>query len=268
MNILDLSKRLAKLGWIAGATFNVAAVKAAVRDYQSWWGLKPDGVAGSVTERHLNAFRFCGLPDRMDMQAQLCKWPHKKITWNITGQLPSLSAADQKAAYHLAWSYWAEVCDIQPEYSSDPRTANVLMGAGRIDQQGGTLAWSELPCGNVSSTAQLDQLYGTEEPYGVFDIGEPSQGRIDIVRVCCHECGHVIGIPHIATGNLLAPIYSTSIRKPRDGDKAEAVQRYGPPVVVPPTPTPTPTPPLDVLKPVDEAWVSYLRNRGWRCTKL
>ena len=33
MNILDLSKRLAKLGWIAGATFNVTAVKAAVRDY-------------------------------------------------------------------------------------------------------------------------------------------------------------------------------------------------------------------------------------------
>lgn len=241
----QLVNRLSALGWIA------ATLREAVLAYQNWHGLKPDGVAGPVTVRHIELPRFCGLPDFM-VQDQTCAWPHKKITWNITGALPGMSAADQKAAYALAWSFWAEVCDIQPEYTAS-RAANVLMGAGGIDRAGGTLAWSELPCGSGESDT-LNQKYDTLEPWGAFDVTEDSRGQIDIVRVACHEIGHVIGIPHIQGGNLLAPTYNPAIRKPQLGDIDEAVKRYGKPVNIP-APTPQPgDPKLFVFQDVTEQY--------------
>lgn len=234
--------KLIRLQWLDNPTVDAAVIEAKVREYQTFHGLVPDGYAGPITQRHMGELRFCGLRDNFTTGEQTCAWPHKKITWNITGQLPSMSAADQKEAYALAWSFWAAVCGVQPEYVSQPNTANVLMGAGKIDQPGGTLAWSELPCG-ASASSQLKQLYGTEEPYGVFDVGEQAHGRIDLVRVACHEEGHVLGLPHASGGGqLLSPTYNAAIRKPQSWDIAEVVKRYGPPVAVPP-PIPTPVPP-------------------------
>lgn len=62
---------------------------------------------------------------------------------------------------------------------------------------------------------------------------------IDLCRVAVHELGHMIGIPHLSVGNLMAPTYSTGIATLQGGDIAEAVSRYGPPVN-PPTPVPPP----------------------------
>ena len=110
------------------------------------------------------------------------------------------------------------------------------MTTGVIDQSGGTLAWSELPNGN----RQLTQKYDTREQWIIS--ANPTSG-IDAVRVICHETGHALGVGHIQSGNLLAPVYSRQIRKPQSGDVQEMRERYGPPVTgggTEPTPQPTP----------------------------
>ncbi len=173
---------LAKRGWLA-AEISAEAHKASsgqlrrvVRRYQRFHGLKIDGWAGPVTQRSLETPRFCAHPDRMSRGRQTCKWPQIDVTWAVTGRLPGISAADQKDAFALAWRFWSEICGLSPEYSGNPRTANVLMGVGAIDSSGKTLAWSELPCG-VGSSAQLNQKYDSSEPWVIAEHPEPH--RID-----------------------------------------------------------------------------------------
>jgi len=198
-------------------------------------------------------FRFCGNPDYMGASGS-CKWHQKEITWTITGQVPGISPPQLKDAYELAWSYWAEVCDLKPRYVSSTSQAMVVMDSGRIDGPGKTLAWSEMPCGRVNS---LDQKYDTTEKW---IIAENPRNGIDMVRVAAHEIGHAIGIPHISNGNLMAPTYNRNVRKPQAGDIDEAVFRYGKPKVDPVDPKPKPNPWSEILAKFIEAILKWLRG--------
>lgn len=169
----------------------------------------------------------------------VAKWPFSKLTWSVTDPLPGLSDDDWQEAFRLALSYISAVCQLDFEYTPNARTANILATAGRIDGPSGTLAWSELP-GN-GTTRQLTQKYDTGELRWVVSES-PRSGELDIVRVVCHEVHHALGVSHISAGNLLAPTYSNSIRKPQAGDIAELVRRYGrrqTPAPVPPIPQPS-----------------------------
>lgn len=183
--------------------------------------------------------RYCGVDDlagAVEAGASVCRWGKKDITWTIVGQIPGFTFEQFKTACTEAWAYWSAVCDIRPKYVEEPVDANVLMGTGKIDGSSGTLAWSEMPCGNVR---QLTQKYDKDERWVIS--ANPTNGT-DIVRVAAHEIGHVIGIPHISDGNLLAPYYSSKVRKPQAGDIREAVARYGQPAAPTPVPDPVPTP--------------------------
>ena len=240
LNHYILVRRLYELGFLHDRSLLCAYqhppqdVARSIWAYQEWHGLKCDGWCGPKTRESLLAPRFCGHPDRMEQQSGgLCKWHDKQITWTLAGQLPGIAANDLVEAFQLAWNYWAEVCDIQPQWLPNERTANVTIQTGAIDGGLGTLAWSELPCG--ASPRTLKQLYDSNENWVIAE--GITQGRqIDLVRVAAHEIGHVIGIPHIAAGNLLAPTYSPMVRKPQAGDIEEAVRRYGPRAGGPPPP--------------------------------
>lgn len=202
-----------------------------VEAYQRFHGLVPDGVVGPVTRRSLDAIRFCKLPDRMELGGSVCRWGKRLLRYGFSGTLPGIEVEDMRRAFQIAWDRWTAVCDIRAEHigtSGDP--ADVVIGTGPIDGGSGTLAYSELPCG--SRDRQLQQKYDTGEAWVIAD-NVPAY-RIDLTRVACHEIGHVIGIPHIGTGNLMAPTYSTRIHAPQPGDIAEAQARYGPPRVAPP----------------------------------
>lgn len=231
-----LVRRLYQLGFLPATSLLEALstgwenLDYAIRSYQDFHGLVPDGWVGPETKASLEAIRFCGLPDVMPLQeaATLCRWSKRQLLWQFIGQLPGLTVDSVQRACVQAWGLWAEVCNIEPLWQSTG-TADVRMGAGVIDGGFGTLAWSELPC--AGDDRPLRQLYDTGESWV---IAEQPQGRqIDLVRVACHELGHALGIPHIAAGNLMAPTYSPTIRKPQTGDIAEAVARYGPPVIPP-----------------------------------
>ena len=222
-----------------------------LEEYQQFHGLVPDGRLDGPTVRSLEIPRFCGLPDHMELGEGLPRWGKKALSYGFTGTLPGIGMDDMKRAFQIAWDRWAAVCDIKASYVKSPTdVADVVMATGRIDGASSTLAWSELP-GN-GTTRQLQQKYDDQEAWVIAD-SVPNY-RIDLIRVACHEIGHVIGIPHIGPGNLLAPTYSTSINKPQSGDMAEALKRYGPPVTTPTTPT-DPTGNEYLLIKIPKSWV-------------
>ncbi len=235
MNRQSLAEQLCARGYLLHGSPAKNELAEAVGRYQRSHGLAVDHWAGPQTERSLfdPHSRVCGVADHLEMSDGACKWPQKEITWTIDGQLPRLSALDQKQAYFEAWAYWSSVCGVEPSYVANVRTANIVMGVGRIDRGGGTLAWSELPCGQVE---RVQQKYDTAETWVIDE--NPQRYEIDLVRVACHEIGHALGIPHIDEGNLMAAAYSPQIRRPQVGDIVEAVKRYGRPRYSPSNPAP------------------------------
>lgn len=208
--------------WSKVKTIRGADLSRAVKAYQEFNGLEPTGAVEPRTANRIHRPR-CGLPD-FNLTAPggaPCKWLHKKITYYHDITLPGITDEQVKEAYDIAFSQWAEVCDIEPTRVDGADKANIYArsGVGRasgLDNKGGTLAWSELPCG-VTENVQLDQMFDEAEPWS-FNMA---------VAVICHELGHALGLPHLNAGNLMAPYYDPNVTGPQKGDIKEIVKLYG-----------------------------------------
>ena len=229
-NVIPLSEVLQKLyalgyfgdkSWTKVKAIRGAELAKAIKAYQKFNGIEPTGIVEERTAHRIARAR-CGLPDfNLTMGGHECKWPMKKITYFQEIQMPGLSAEQISEAYAIAFSQWAEVCDIEPVLAASHQTANIYArsGVGRkngLDNRGGTLAWSELPCG-VNENIQLDQMYDEAEAWS-FNMA---------VAVMCHELGHALGLPHLNDGNLMAPYYDPNVTAPQAGDIEEIVKVYG-----------------------------------------
>lgn len=240
--VAQIVTALFKLGWTLFPTIEQALAGTSLPQlqwlktiYAIFHGLQTT----SMVDDHLTLPRMCNHPDVMELNSNsMPRWNVPagqtfEVTWTITGDHPSFSHADFVQCADNAWSRWAAVANIVPTYKPNDRTANVLMGIKYIDGQYGVLGESELPYS--PSTTQLSQWFDTGDKFSAFD--GPKQGQIDIVRVMTHELGHILGMNHIGTGNLLAPVYSDNVWTPQAGDIAEMRTRY--PGSAPVTPTPT-----------------------------
>ena len=193
----------------------------AIREYQRFHGLEPDGRVDEATA-HVLERRRCGLPDfNFSSGDTVCKWPHKNITYRPDIKLPGISDEEAARAYDLAFAQWAAVCNIEPKRVETENEANILARSGKgkkagLDNRGGTLAWSELPCG-VHERIQLEQMFDEAEQWS-FNMA---------VAVICHELGHALGLPHLSNGNLMAPYYDPNVIEPQEGDIREIVDLYG-----------------------------------------
>lgn len=179
--------------------------------------------------------RICNVPDHLgDVSV---RWPEqlkRSLTVFATGNVGQVPLAD---AIELAVRAWNDVCGVLIGMSTNPKTANLVVGVGPIDGPGNVLAQNELPVGFFGGQAvrQLQGLYDASERVVLAD--NPPRDKLDLGRICRHELGHFLGIGHITDGNLMAPIYSSTIRLPQNGDIVEARARYGDPVVTPPVGT-------------------------------
>lgn len=224
----EILRRLHLFGYFGDKTWREAKkvsgleLKRAVEAYQKFNGLSPTGEVEAITAHKINHPR-CGLPD-FNITApdgKPCKWPMEKISYYHELTLPGMNDAQVAEAYDIAFSQWAEVCNIEPVRVDSPKVANIYArsGVGKrngLDSRGGTLAWSELPCG-VAENIQLDQMYDEAEDWN-FNMA---------VAVICHELGHALGLPHLSAGNLMAPYYDPNVSAPQAGDVEEIVKLYG-----------------------------------------
>lgn len=224
----EVLKYLFDLGYFGGKTWtHVKSItgkefEKAVCAYQKFNGLEECGCVDYVTAHRFNR-RRCGLPDFgiTDPNGEPCKWPMPKISYYHEIKMPGITPEQVKEAYDIAFSQWAEVCNIEPVRVDSPARANIYARSGlgkknHLDNKGGTLAWSELPCG-VAENVQLDQMFDEAEPWS-FNMA---------VAVICHELGHALGLPHLNNGNLMAPYYDPNVTAPQKGDIEEIVKLYG-----------------------------------------
>lgn len=225
--VSEILKKLYTLGYFEGLpwakvkTIRGADLLKAVKAYQAFNGLEPTGTVGPNTA-HRIARRRCGLPDfNLTAAGHECKWPMPTISYYQEINFPGMSREQVAEAYSIAFSQWAEVCNLEPRLVDSPSAANIYArsGTGRkngLDDRGGTLAWSELPCG-VAENVQLDQMFDEAEAWS-FNMA---------VAVICHELGHALGLPHLNDGNLMAPYYDPKVTAPQKGDISEIVKLYG-----------------------------------------
>lgn len=235
MSRQEIIDKLIDLGWLPGRAKGKdvpdVAFEVAKAGYAQFHGVPVDKI-----DQHMQQPR-CALPDVAPLRDSQCRWPDGNITVCVTHDLPPLTRQQFIAAVMEACGYWAAVAGLKFTHVNNQAQARIVITTGSIDQPGGTLAWSELPC----PVRRLTQKYDTNERWVIS--ANPQGNSIDVVRVVCHELGHALGMDHIQSGNLLAPIYSPTLRKPQAGDVREMQSRYGPPLTVPgPTPTPNPQP--------------------------
>lgn len=233
-NYAMLVRRLAALGWVpeAGANPSTEETKSALLRYQSHHGLPACGSLDGATERHLCACRSCRFPDVMNIAEELQKWPSGMVvTWCIEKACQSLNRTAAEAAYMQATQEWMRVCGVKFEPTTNPKTARLTVRFDGIDGAGRVLAWSDLP--DPTTGAPRVQKFDGEENWVLSD--KPRPGEIDFLRVATHELGHVIGIGHLPAGNLMQGMYDPTLRSVKAGDITEAVARYGPSLVAPPS---------------------------------
>lgn len=212
-------RTLADLGWETAAAWRKrrykpteSELKALVRQYQRFHGLKADGKFGPVTHRSTQALRFCGLPEQM--ASTKCRWNKPVVKWHVAQTLPGVSLADRRQSYQIACERWMTGIGLVLEYTSNARTADILVTTYRMDGPSGVLADMQLPCGQ----RQIKQRTDSSEPWRIYDGPPQVNGYIDLTRVDTHELGHGLGLPHLEHGNLMQPMYDSRIWLPQPGD--------------------------------------------------
>lgn len=209
-------------------------------DFQSFYGLKADGIVGPLTSHMLRAPRICGNEDVS--AAGGCQWPFKDVTYNTHAwRISQFSNEVVDEIYDEAMDSWNAVCGLTL-HRIDERRGNIYT-TDSPQGRGGTLATSYLPCGNPGRSTRMKQWYDSAENWS----------RQFLLAVMVHEIGHAIGLDHSGSrSDIMYPYANNSIYKPATGDIRRVVSRYGDPIPdVPDVPDVPDIPDVPDVPPVD-----------------
>lgn len=231
-------RRMIALEWLPANTDPEAptfSFEAAIIEYQQFHGLEVTAQLDFATMEHLQAMRFCGLPDRYSVEeARAAPIPGR---WQYVGSLPGVPDADARAEIQRSFDKIGRVCPAWAREVRPGETPTVVITAVKIDQRNGVLADMYLP-GPMPQHGRIDtsEAYTIQVPIGA--------GRIGLGNVCTHEFCHWAGVGHLQPpGSLMNPIYNPQIDSPQTADIAALKSIYpGPPALGPLPPTP-PVPP-------------------------
>ena len=218
-------------------------LKASIKNFQKFFGIKADGVAGPMTLKAM-AYPRCGCPDVLDveqadhrqyMQMQEMahekqqKWLKTELTYFVDGYVTGLSKKVQDACIAESFKAWSDVCGIHVKRftARNKKNADILVGVGRgkdhgFDGQGGTLAWAYLPDGNK----QLRMRFDLAEIW----VKDQFARGVWMLPVATHEAGHILGLSHSKVKDaLMAPYYNPFVSVPKTEDDIKRIQAlYGP----------------------------------------
>lgn len=226
--------------WRNWQDMSVDDVVEAIKSFQSFFNLVPDGQAGPKTMRAMLTTSRCGCPDIvrphhtefMRLQeaaaAKLAEWTKRSLTYFINGYVSGIAPDVQKGIVAQAFKSWTDLANIQIQpLSSAGGQPDLVVDVGKgatqqFDGPGGVLAWAYMPDGNDQ---QLYMRFDLAETW----INDPAQRGILMLNVAAHEFGHLLGLSHSKVNTaLMAPYYNPGIASPQANDDIPRVQaRYG-----------------------------------------
>ena len=170
---------------------------------------------------------WCGTQDvSREQGGRLRSWPRGHVvTWAIQDTVPDWSHQDSVDIHEAAFAAWSLRANIAFRYQQNTRTSNVVITTANLPR--GVLADAQLPGFPSPPNTQLVTRYSRAIKW-VNAVSFPND-RMDKLRVCIHEHGHLIGIGHNEDGltNAIMDPTVSHIRTLQEWDVMQAVMRYG-----------------------------------------
>jgi hypothetical protein len=188
--------------------------------------------------------QICSVTDFSELKSGTRGWPEMPVYWHTDGPCGHVSAEDFRDITHYAMQDYLDNCGIVLVYTSNIKTANVVLRGKAIDGKGKVLANSMLPVGlRKNSDVVVIQNYDGEM-WSSEEIAP--QGKISLPAVQRHELGHgLLASEHAPedSGALMRPFYDRKVSMLQEWDIKAAQKIYGPPKKPVPPVTPVPTTP-------------------------
>jgi peptidoglycan hydrolase-like protein with peptidoglycan-binding domain len=180
---------LTVLDTIDASTFD-SALEAALRDFQTTFGLPVDGTLNDPTLALMQAPR-CGVPETA---APVCPWGPRALKYHLAQHLPRIGRDAHLRAFVDGLNKWARGAQGRITFSEGPLGSQIQSFLYSGNGCAGVYAYAYFPCsGAVSGDMHFDRW----DCWSAVPDGQNTPpNTVDFVSVMLHELGHALGLGH------------------------------------------------------------------------